>query len=76
MTVPAEERRRPLNHPEACKKARELWGEASAVEVRQSEPPARRYVVGTKGAPPDKTAFGRGGSWEEAFADAERNRTK
>lgn len=72
MTLPAEERRRPLNHPEACKRARELWGESGSVEVRQSEPPERRYVVGTKGALPGKSAFGRGATWEEAFEMAQR----
>lgn len=76
MTLPAEERRRPLNHAEACKRARELWGAAGRAEERQREPLGRRFVVGTVGALPDKVAFGRGATWEEAFEDAERNRSK
>jgi len=64
-------RTRPLNHPDACKLARELWGEAGAVEMRYDNQPHRRYMVGTKGAAPGKRTLGRGASWEEAFAAAE-----
>lgn len=62
-----------MNHLEACKRARELWGACGSVESRNSsEPMHRRCVVGTIGALPGKSRIGYGATWEEAFADAEK----
>lgn len=54
---------------EAQMEATRRWGRHGAVEIRAND--AWWYVVGTKGAAPDRVAYGVGESWEEAFADAD-----
>ena len=51
---------RAMNYREALNRAREIWGEVGAAEVRHWAPKEERRVVGTKGAPPESAAYGRG----------------
>ena len=70
------ERKRPLNFTEACKHARDLWGEHGTVAVSYDNSVDSRYQVGTKGASIGKRARGNGSNWYEAFADAAKRGLK
>lgn len=60
---------------EAMREARRRWGASGAVEYRGGKPAGERFVVGTKGGGPNGIAYGKGSSYEEAFADADRRST-
>jgi hypothetical protein len=42
------------------------------VEYRPTKPPGERYAVGTKGGAPNGIAYGVGGDYAEAFANADK----
>ena len=60
-----------MTHQEAQREARRRWGVSGAIEYRGAKPAGKRYVVGTKGGGPDGIAYGVGGSYDEAFANAD-----
>ena len=60
-----------MTHQEAAHEARRRWGSAGSIEYRGAKPMGERYVVGTKGGAPNGIAFGVGGSYDEAFANAD-----
>ena len=73
------ERKRPLNYTEACRHARDLWGESGesgVAAVSYDNPVESRYMVGTKGAEPGKRARGNGADWYGAFEDAAKRGLK
>ncbi len=61
-----------MTHQDAQREARRRWGAAGSIEYRGAKPPGERYAVGTKGGAPNGIAYGKGASYEEAFADADR----
>lgn len=68
-----------MTNSQAIKKAENMWGTWSEISFRcaargMEVPPNKPvYIVRTIGSGIDgKTHYGQGGSWESAFADAER----
>jgi hypothetical protein len=60
-----------MTHKEALHEARRRWGDSGDIEYRPARPAGERYVVGTKGGAHGGVAYGKGGTYDDAFANAD-----